>query len=145
MRRNILLFTTIFLMLSCNAQQEVKIKDLSKNSDLNYIFARIECNSINIKKMYSGSFFVKTFIMSDSKITPENFSEGTEEFLESIFVSIIPDGDYYTSSKLFKIEGLISPEIIEFKELQYPKFGLRIEYGNYNNRRIEFIEFEGAN
>ena len=41
-----------------------------------------------------------------------------EDFLSSYLVSVIPDGDYYSYSKLYKIEGLYNPKVIEIKETQ---------------------------
>ena len=42
-------------------------------------------------------------------------------------ISIAPDGNYYTWSKLYKIEALVNPKILEIKETKYPNFILKIE------------------
>ena len=100
------------------------------SSEMNYVFSRLDTEKIKTEILYDGALHLKLFAISDSKITPENFSEGTEEFLESIYVSISPDGDAYTESKLIKLEGLLIPEVLEISELQYSKFSVKIEVGN---------------
>lgn len=128
----------IFFFVNCKAQ---KIKDLSSNQEMNYIFARIYTKSIT-KELYDGILFVTIYEISDSNATPEDFSEG-EEFLYSYLISVIPDGDYYSYSKLYKVEGLINPKILEIKETIFPMFSIKIEHGDYKNRKIEVFEFEG--
>ena len=79
----------------------------------------------------------------DSKVTPENFSEG-DEFLQSYMISVTPDGDYYTNSKLYKIEGLCNPKILEIKETTFPKFLIKVEHGLFNDRKTKLFELEGV-
>ena len=111
----------------------MKQYDIS-SSEMNYAFSRLDTQNIITEILYDGALHLKMYTISDSEITPENFSEGTEEFLESIYVSISPDGDAYTESKLIKLEGLLFPEILEVTELEYPKFSVEIEVGNKDKR-----------
>ena len=36
------------------------------------------------------------------------------------------------------------PKILDIKESKYPDFTIEIEYGNFDNRKIESFEFEGV-
>ncbi|WP_300021478.1 hypothetical protein [uncultured Maribacter sp.] len=112
---------------------------MSNLNDANYIFSRIYPE----KPIYKELCISPYFKYSDYKITPENFSEGTEEFLDSYIISITPDGDYYTSSKLSKIEGLFNPKILKIEEKKYPIFSLRIEFGPYNERIVKEFNLDG--
>lgn len=142
MKKVIVILMIGFLNPICFGQTG-KIKDLSNDIEMNYIFARINPENIVIKKLYNSGLYVTIYQISDSKATPENFSEGTEEFLISYIISITEDGDYYTGSKLYKLEGLIYPENLEIKELVYPKFLVSIEHGFYNKRKLESFIFDG--
>ncbi|MGX1022966.1 hypothetical protein ACSSV5_000108 [Psychroflexus sp. MBR-150] len=64
--------------------------------------------------------------------------------LQSLFISVKPDGDYYSWSKLFKIEGVLNPEIITINELKYPKFEIVIKFGNKNDRSSKSYFFSEA-
>lgn len=134
MKKPILLILFLLFVFNSNAQETVKQTDWSYMK-MNYIFSRLNTETITNKTLFDGALYVKVFSISDSKITPENFSEGTEEFLESLLVSISPDGDAYTESKLIKLEGLTFPEIKEFKESKYPSFSMIIEVGPKENRK----------
>jgi len=109
---------------------------------MNYVFARIYTKS-KTKELYNKGLFVTIYKMSDSKATPK---ERIEDFLSSYIISVRPDGDYYSYSKLYKIEGLIIPKIIEIKETVAPNFSIKIEHGSYrdNKRKMEIFEFEGV-
>ena len=137
-----LLFILILTVTACQSQNG-KVIELSDNSEMNYIFARISLRKPIFKELYNRGLFATIFQISDSRITPEDFSEG-HEFLSSYIVSMSPDGDYYTNSRLYKIEGLANPKIIEIKETTYPKFIIKIEHGVYDKRKIETFEFEGV-
>ena len=65
----------------------------------------------------------------DFCLNPENYFEGSDEVLESIIFAIIPDGDYYSNSFLYKIEGLLNPKITTNKEGAYPNKEIDIVHG----------------
>lgn len=146
MRNLIYLFLSFFIMCGINSckAQKLNTKELSSNFDMNYVLARIFPNSLVSKQLYKDSQFLTIFKISDSKITPENYSEG-DEFLISYFISVAPDGDSYTNSKLYKIEGLINPKITEIKETTFPNFSIKIEHGSYDKRKVENLNFKGVN
>ena len=129
--------------LSCKAQK-VLVKDISNNVDMNYLFARLDSKDILNKELWNGGQYVKVFKISDSKATPENYFEGTDEVLTSLIISTVPDGDYYTNSKLYKIEGLCNPTILEIKEEEQFRFSIKIEYGAFNEREVEVFELVGV-
>ena len=111
---------------------------------MNYIFSRIDyTKGIINKELYNRGLFVTVFEISDSKATPK---ERMEDFLRSYIISVTPDGDYYSYSNLYKIEGLIIPKVLEIKETTAPNFSIKIEHGSYrdNKRKIEIFEFEGV-
>ena len=143
MKRQLSVFILLyfFTLNSCKSQ-EISVKDLANEVDMNYIFARINPTQISSTSLYNNGLFVNIYKLSDSKITPEKFKE---DFLSSYLVSVIPDGDYYSYSKLYKIEGLYNPKIIEVKETQgLFNFIIKIEFGIYNNRQIQNFELEGG-
>ena len=135
----ILLF---LVFISCKAQLP-KVKNLSNNQQLNYIFANIFPKEIMRKELYRGGLFVTIFQISDSKGTPKDYFEDGHEILYSLIISVEPDGAY-TDSRLYKIEGLYNHKIEEIKETKYPKFSIKIEHGFYDKRKIELFEFEGV-
>tara|TARA_B110001450_G_C17647014_1_gene491648 strand:+ start:1697 stop:2128 length:432 start_codon:yes stop_codon:yes gene_type:complete len=141
--RKIITLITLLTFLSCSSQN-LKIKDFSGKKDINYIFARINLKNIISKELYDRGIFIKIFEISDSKATLKIISEGTEEFLSSYIISVVSDGDYYTGSKLYKVEGLLNPKIIEIQKESYPNFIINIEYGKSKNRKIEILKFEGV-
>ena len=134
--QNLFLF---FLISNCTAQD---IKDLSKNKEMNYIFARINPKNTVSKELYKGGLFVTIYELSDSKATPSKYME---DFLTSYIISVIPDGDYYyPGSKLYKIEGLAIPEILEIKEINPPNsFTIKIEYGVVGEKKVKTFNFDG--
>ena len=138
--RTILFMLTYLIFLSCSSQKII-VKDLDNNSDMNYIFSRIIPSSILKKELYKGGLYVMIYQISDSKITPKEYFE---DFLSSYFISVSPDGDYYSGSKLFKIEGVYNPKMIEIKEITYPKFSIKFEHGPAKKRKTELIELEGV-
>ena len=138
---SILIIFYSFILNSCKSQ-EILVKDLSNEADMNYIFARINPTQTRSTILYNYGLFVNIYKISDSKITPK---KQMEDFLSSYLVSVTPDGDYYSYSKLYKIEGLYNPKIIEVKETEgLDKFKIKIEFGAYNNRQIQNFELEGG-
>jgi len=135
---SILLFILI-LPLSCKGQ-EVYI-EINDKENLKYYLSSINELSVNNYSMYSNAIFMKIFIMYDSKATPDDFFEGYDGILQSLLIIINPDGDYYAKSKLFKIEGVLNPEIIRIEELKYPNFKIIIEEGNINERVQKSYDF----
>ena len=138
---------TILLFLafiSCNAQLP-KVKNLSNDQQLSYIFANIFPKEIIKKELYNQGLYVTIYKMSDSKATPKNYFGDGHEVLYSLIVSVAPDGEY-SNSALYKIEGLIIPKVLEIKETTAPNFSVKIEHGSYrdNKRKIEIFEFEGV-
>lgn len=136
----ILLF--IVITISCDAQN-IKVKDISKNADMNYFMANILPAKTISKEIYNGGLFVNIFQLNDSKATDKAMFEEYDGVASSFLVSVIPDGDYYTSSKLFKIEGLINPEIKSINVTVYPEFIIMIEYGIAEDRKYEEFRLKG--
>ncbi len=136
----ILLF--IVINISCDAQN-IHVVDISKNADMNYLIANIlPAKTIN-KEIYNGGLYVNIFQLNDPKSTDKALFEGYDGVASSFLVSIIPDGDYYISSKLFKIEGLINPEIKSINVAVYPEFIIMIEHGIAQDRKNEEIRLKG--
>lgn len=134
----------VFLVfISCKEQYTPKLIDLSQNYEVNYILANI-WQGVTHQELYRGGLYVKTFVMGDSKATPEELFEGYDAIISSLLISVVPDGDYYTSSKLYKIERLVRPKVLEIKETKYPKFSIKIEHGFPDNRKTDIFEFEGV-
>lgn len=129
---------------SCNAQN-IKIKNLSKEKELNYTLALIEPTKISSSILYNNTMYITIYSMNDPIATPKNFSEDTHESLSSLMISIKSDDTYSSSkdSKLIKIAGMYNPKILEINEFRYPKFLVKIEYGAFNNRKIETYKLEG--
>lgn len=128
--------------ISCEAQgREVKVIEFNKGyEDMKYIFARISPSKSILEELYNGGLFARIFQLSDSKVTP---TEYMEDFLSSYIISVTEDGDYYTESKLYKIEGMYDPKVLEVKETKYPSFNIKIEYGPYNKREVKNFELKG--
>ena len=143
--KKIVLIFVIGFCFSCRAQQPI-LEDLSSKSIMNYTFALIHTEKIIRKELYNSTLYIAVFQISDPQATPNNFSQGTHEVVDSYIVSVKSDDTYYSSSdsKLYKIEGIYSPKIIEIKESNYPKFIIKIEHGFYDKRKIETFEFEGV-
>lgn len=135
-------FILSLFFLSCNSQNFI-IEDLSNEAEMNYVFANVLKDSIIKRELWNGGQFITIFTIFDSKATPENYFEGTDEVLSSLLISAVPDGDYYTNSKLYKVKGLYNPKIIEVAQMDFPKFSVKIEHGSYNKRKIEVFEFNG--
>lgn len=138
--KKIIWLVIILLSYGCGAQKDMI--DLSDNYEANYFLSNItQCHAV-VKEMFDSSFYINIFEISDSSITQKNNTE-TEQVLSSYLITIIPDGDYYTSSKLIKIEGLMNPKIMKIVEFEYPRFKIVIEYGAFNNRVKQDYEIVG--
>lgn len=119
-------------ILNCEAQGE--LIEITDNTDLNYYFSNISKVNVKNHSLFSRAMFLNVYTVDDAKATPDNYFEGYDGILQSLFIAVKPDGDYYSWSKLYKIEGILNPEIITINELKYPKFEIVIEIGNKNNR-----------
>lgn len=118
---------------SCSAQEV--LTTYKGTTNLNYVLANLKPEKTVQKTLFKGSFYLKAFLISDN----DKISEGTDEVYDAYFISISPDGDYYTSSKLFKIEKLIMPKILKIETLSYPTVQLTIETGKYDNRITKIV------
>ena len=132
--KNLIIFSAFFFVFTNCKSQSIEIFDISNKKELNYIVANIDISNIKKKSLYDGAFFITIFQMYDLKI---NYDTETDEVFRSLLISISPDGDYYTNSKLLKIENLIKPNIIDINQKEYPNIVLNIEYGNFKDRRIK--------
>ncbi len=150
--KNTVLFLSLLLFLSCKAQKnkienfsnEKMVQDISHQDDINYFLSRIDIKKSINKKVFEGAMHLNIFTLSDPKSSSnKSIEEGTEVFYTSYLVSISPDGDY-TKSKLYKIEGLVAPKILEIKEGNYPYFFIKVEYGNATERKTKSFKFEGV-
>jgi len=56
-----------------------------------------------------------------------DYFEEYDRDLSSILIVIIPDGDYYVGSKLFKIEGFENSKIVSLSEKEFLKFVITVE------------------
>lgn len=135
---------TISLFLSfwsCSAQVPV-LKNMESNSEMNYIFARINPAHILQRELFNGGLYITVYSISDSNATPKN---NMEDFLTSYIISVVPDGDYYSQSKLYKIEGLYNPKILQIKESKAPDFIIKIEYGAKEKMNTKIFELNSVN
>jgi hypothetical protein len=121
---------------SCNAQK--RVVGLLDNSEMDYIVSNITHCHVLSKAMFDASFYINIFEFSDSK-TSTKYGQEVEEISSSFLITSVPDGDYYTESKLFKISGFLNPYFVNIEEIEYPKFRITIENGAYNNRKSEIF------
>ncbi|WP_026946305.1 hypothetical protein [Algoriphagus marincola] len=68
--------------------QEVKLKELSEDSKANYFFANIQSGEFLSYPVFERALFINAFLIYDSKATPTDYFEGTDEILSSILISI---------------------------------------------------------
>jgi hypothetical protein len=130
----LLSFFFIQIEFTCKAQ-DTKIIDLSSDKTANYLLANITEINYSYQEVFNRSFFLNVYTLDDSKATPLDYFEEYDGILSSILISIIPDGDYYVGSKLFKIEGLENPKIVSLKEKEFPEFLITVESGPVENRQ----------
>jgi len=128
---------------SVTLAQKIEVKDISKDSSVSYILANINKQNYTFYKLYNGSFFINIFTMTDPKATKEGVFEETDEILLSILISVVSDGDYSINNKLFKIEGLVNPKIVEIQETKFPGFNIAVESGFFNKRKVNTYTFKG--
>lgn len=128
----VLIAFTLTNIFSCKAQGNVI--ELTSNEDLNYYLSNIAEVNANSYSLFSDAIFINVITVHDSKATPDNYFEGYDGLLQSVLITINPDGDYYTKSKLIKIEGLEAPKLITIKEQKFPNFEITLEIGPFNKR-----------
>jgi len=129
-----ILMFVCFTIQTANCKAQGKLIEMTVNTNLNYYFSNIsEVNVIN-HSLFSRAMFLNVYTVNDAKATPDDYFEGYDGVLQSLFIAVKPDGDYYSWSKLYKIESILNPKIITINELKYPKFEIVIEFGNKNNR-----------
>jgi len=122
-----------------------EVKELSIYETANYLLANITEINYSYQEVFNRSFFISVYTLNDSKATPLEYFEEYDGVLSSILISIIPDGDYYSQSKLFKIEGLENPKIVSLKEKEFPEFVITVESGPVENRQTSEYKFKGIN
>jgi len=141
------LLLTAFLLfqseISCKAQEGVII-EMSKDNVANYLLANIKEINYSFHELYDRSFFINVYTLDDSMATSKSSFQEYDGILKSILVSVIPDGDYYVQSKLFKIEGLENPVILGITEKGYPEFILSVETGAADKRKNCDYKISGA-
>lgn len=115
--------------------QEFKLKDLTGDSRANYFFANIQSVEFLSYPVFERALFINTILIFDSEATPADYFEGTDQVLSSILISIRQDGDYYTESKLYKLEGLENPKILAIHEGVFPEVIVEVEYGKKNKKK----------
>ncbi|WP_139316502.1 hypothetical protein [Algoriphagus marinus] len=120
-----------------------EVIELSMHETANYLLANIKEINYSYQEVFNRSFFVNVYTVNDSKATLQGYFEEYDGILSSILISIIPDGDYYSQSKLFKIEGLENPKIISLIEKEFPEFILAVESGPLENRKTFEYKFKG--
>ncbi|MFV0186177.1 hypothetical protein OBK20_02200 [Empedobacter falsenii] len=130
--KKLLILYTIIISSICSAQ----IKEIS-DSYSNYILATIYRTDYLNYQIYNKSLFLNIFSINDSKGTSTDSFNETDEVLQALIISVSPDGDYYTTSKLYKIDELIFPKIVEINETKYPEFIIKIKTGMNNNRIVK--------
>ncbi len=151
--KNIAFLISITLFLSCKSQkntierfpQRVVAENISNKKDLNYYLSSINIRKSSYESLFGGGVNLRIFTLVDPLSTSnKSITEETEEFFITYLISVTPDGDFYTQSKLYKIEGLIFPKIIEIQEDSYPDFSIKIEYGIFNDRKTKSFRFKGV-
>lgn len=65
--------------------------------------------------------------------------EETDKVLYNLIISAAPDGDHYTNSKLYKIEGVNTSKDNQIKEEKFSDFSIIIEHGFHDKRKFENI------
>ena len=115
---------------------ECKSQEILNKSDesINYILANIYWEDIIGKELSTNQ--VTIIKQADPKNTSEEYYEGTNEVLVTLLISIVNTGEYSTS-KLFSIEQLNNPEILEIKEDITKKcIIIDIQFRNQEGRKI---------
>lgn len=138
-------FLTLIFLLLCFASkaQASLVKDLSDEKSANYLLANIKEVNYRHHDLFDRSLFVSIFTITDSKATPEGYFEGNDGVLCSLLVTVLPDGDYYSQSKLLKIEGLENPKVKGISEVKYPMFDVLVETGPAGAREDKVFQLDG--
>ncbi|WGK64278.1 hypothetical protein [Croceiramulus getboli] len=125
--------------------QMAKVDEIYSPKELSYILSNIQVEKISSKVFYHGGIYAKAYPISDSKATQETTFEGYDGVLMSYYFSFTPDGDYYSSSRLYKIEGLLDPQLIdwmELKEADQLQIKVIIEHGPALERISDSFQFK---
>ncbi len=139
--KRLFLVMLVCTITACKAQKK---NDLTvEYPNLNYIFSRMYNSKPMYKDLFNDRLFVSIYKFSDSKIPKGNAISETDEYLDSYLISVSPDGDGYSSSKLYKIEGVFNPKVIKIEEDKYPLFTVKIEHGVKDDRKVETYQFKG--
>lgn len=142
--KNIFFILCLTPYLSCNAQHAL-LKDLSDNTTMNYTFAFIDKEEIQIKTLYNETLYIKIFKVLDPHATPDDFSPTDgQDVLESFIISV-KSSDLYSKnidSKLYKLEGFYRPKILNIKEISYPEFMIEVEHTKNMERRVDIFRFK---
>jgi hypothetical protein len=138
----LLFFFFLQIKYTCKAQ-DAKITELTSHETANYLLANITEINYSFQEFFNRSFFVNVYTLNDSKATPQDYFEEFDGIFSSILISIIPDGDYYVESKLFKLEGLENPKIVSLKEKEFPEFVIAVISGPLENRKTFEYRFKG--
>ena len=133
--KTIFLGSLLFYIVGCNAQSNL-VKDISEEKKTNYFLAVLDIDKTKQFRLNKGDFYVKTYIIYDSNATKEEHFEEYDGVIQSVLISIIPDGDYYTDSKLFKIEGLYNPRVLSVNKTEDENYVISIESGLSNKKKV---------
>ena len=137
-----LLFYVFICLGFTSFSQKLVATELLDDEKLLYVLSRMIPEKTMNVNLYNRGLFIGIYQISDSKHTPEKFSEG-HDILDSYFISVQSDGDYFVGGKLYKIEAIVNPRIILLKETVYPNFSITFEHGEFNKREQDTIEFKG--
>ncbi len=144
--KKILLTLGLLFCFSCKAQIPL-VENLSSEKNMNYTFALIDLKSIVTKELYDEALYITVYKIYDPIATPKDFNPTDgHDVLDSYIISLKSSDTYINSndSRLFKIKGVYNSKILEIKEISYPKFSIKIEYGVFNKRKVKSFEFTGV-
>lgn len=139
--KNIIISFTLIAFLSCKAQEPLLL-DISDNGTMNYTFAFVKKDKIQIKTLYDETLYIQIFKVLDPHATPDDFSPTDgQDILESYFISV-KSSDLYSKnidSNLYKLQGFYKPKITSVKEIDYPKFIIEVEHLVNKKRKKDII------
>ena len=122
----------VFFISTCKLQSQEVIEKSGEN--INYIFANIYWDDIIVEELSTNH--VTLIKQADPENTPADYFEGTGEVLVDLLISIVNTGEFSTS-KLYSIEQLNNPEIIEIKEdIGNKRISIMINFRDKNGNRI---------
>lgn len=141
----IIISFALIVFLSCKAQEPLLL-DISDNGTMNYTFAFVSKEGIQIKTLYNETLYIKIFKVLDPHATPDDFSPTDgQDILESYFISV-KSSDLYSKnidSNLYKLEGFYRPKILRIIEIDYPKFKIEVEHFENMRRKVDVFKFKG--